>query len=688
MRVLERLELVLLFQRGHLFPWTPVFLSIGIGAYFGLTQEPGFDIYVCLAIATGVLFLVGLRVSGTWSPLIWAVVIASLGFALAAYRAHSVAATVIGWRYYGAIEGRIVAMDRSASDRLRLTLDQVRLADVSAHRTPERVRISLHGDVPDLSPGQIIMTTGHLSPPQGPVEPGGFDFRRHAWFKQLGAVGYTRNPVLTIKPADAGRSGLWVLGLRMSISAQIQQVLEGDVGGFAAAVTTGDRSAVGQETLEALRASNLAHLLAISGLHMGLLTGFVFASLRMALSFVPSIALRLPVKKLAAIGALLAAALYLALSGGNVATERAFVMVSVMLGAVMVDRRAISLRAVAVAALIVLILRPEVLMSPGFQMSFAATTALVAVFGWLRDAELQAGPNWFRMISGIVISSLVAGLATAPVGAAHFNTLAHYGLAANLLSVPLMGMVVIPAAVFAACMVPLGLEWIGLEVMGLGLRWILGVAHYVAGMDGARGFVPAPQAIVLPMLALSGVWIILWQGRLRWIGIAPAMISLWIWTTAVRPDVLIAESGGLVGVMTEQGRALSKVKGSGFVAKVWLENDGDPSVQATAAQRWPETENGPRQFAYGDFEILHVVGKRQALLLDTCKSQQVIVSSLDISPTGDCRVFGPKRLRETGSLAFKNGQLSTSAQVSGDRLWNKKKAPRRRPLFARARSVQ
>lgn len=688
MRVLERLELVLLYQRGHLFPWAPVFLGVGIGIYFSLAQEPGGDVFVALAIATSALFIIGVRVSGAWSPLIWALVIVSLGFVLAAYRAHSVAATVIGWRYYGPIEGRIVAMDRSASDRLRFTLDRVKLAETPAHRTPERVRVSLHGDVPELVPGQVIMTTGHLSPPQGPVEPGGFDFRRHAWFKQLGAVGYTQNPVLTAEPAEVGQGGLWILGLRMSISTHIQEVLEGNVGGFAAAVSTGDRSAVGQETLEALRASNLAHLLAISGLHMGLLTGFVFAALRMGFAFVPSIALRLPVKKLAAIGALLAAALYLALSGGNVATERAFVMVAVMLGAVMVDRRAISLRAVAVAALIVLTLRPEVLMSPGFQMSFAATTALVAVFGWLRDAELQGGPRWFRAISGIVISSLVAGLATAPVGAAHFNTLAHYGLVANLLSVPLMGMVVIPAAVVAACLAPVGLEWIGLEIMGLGLRWILGVAHQVASLDGARGFVPAPQAIVLPMLALSGLWIILWQGRLRWLGLAPALMSLWIWTSTMRPDVLIAESGGLVGVMTEQGRALSKAKGAGFVAKVWLENDGDQVDQTIAAERWPEAENASRRFTYEGLEIIHVLGKRQAGMLETCKSQQIIVSSLEVAPIGDCTVFGPRRLREMGSLALHNGQLSTSAKVSGDRLWNSKTAPARRRLFARMRTDQ
>ena len=256
------------------------------------------------------------------------------------------------------------------------------------------------------------MTTVHLSPPQGPVEPGGFDFRRHAWFQRLGAVGYTRVPVLTIRTrvgqtvaAFGSPRGGWRSRKR------VQAIPPGEVGGFAAAVTTGDRSGMGQSTLESLRASNLAHLLAISGLHMGLLTGI-------RICFVPYRTFGDPSACIAHAGAqdgglsaaLVAAVIYLLLSGGNVATERAFVMVSVMLGAVLIDRRAISLRAVAVAALVVLILRPESLVSPGFQMSFAATTALVAVFGALREFWPMPGPKWLKPVFGIVLSSAIAGV--------------------------------------------------------------------------------------------------------------------------------------------------------------------------------------------------------------------------------------------------------------------------------------
>jgi competence protein ComEC len=356
-------------------------------------------------------------------------------------------------------------------------------------RTPARVRVSLHGQQGFITPepGMVVILTGHLSPPSGAVEPGGFDFQRHAWFQRIGATGYTRTPVLTLSPYDGSEAGFGVkiTRIRMAISAHVQKVLDGRAGGFAAAITTGDRSGMDQATLEDLRASNLAHLLAISGLHMGLLTGFVFGAARIGLSLVPRAALVLPAKKIAAILALGAGAVYLALSGGNVATERAFIMVAVMFLALLVDRRAITLRAVAVAALIVLTLRPEALYGPGFQMSFAATTALVAVFGALRTrpGERRRWPKWATFIWGVALSSFVAGMATAPIAAAHFNQVPHYGLIANIVSVPLMGAVIIPGAVLAALLAPFGLDASDPAFWDKGLSMISGFIDELEAME-------------------------------------------------------------------------------------------------------------------------------------------------------------------------------------------------------------
>ncbi len=656
----------MLAQRGSMIGWVPVCLAMGIGGYFSLLWEPGMALFAALGCAVALLLICAWRLPEGLSPFASAVALVLLGFLIAGLRAHSVAAPVLEWRYYGPVEGRVVAMDRSQSDALRLTLDQVRLDDVPPWRTPDRVRISLHGKgemgiTPE--PGLRVMTTAHLSPPSGPVEPGGFDFQRHAWFAGLGAVGYTRVPLLGANAAREGHTGLAVFRIRMAASAHIQSVLPGDIGGFAAAITTGDRSAISQDALRNLRASNLAHLLAISGLHMGLLTGVVFGALRLIFAAIPFVALRWPTKVLAAIGALIAASGYLALSGGNVATERAFIMVAVALGALMIGRRAISLRAVAIAATIVLVLRPEALMGPGFQMSFAATTALVAVFGWLRTIDLYWLPKWMRPALAVFISSAVAGLATAPIAAAHFNAIAHYGLIANLLSVPLMGILIMPAAVLAVVLVPLGLDGIALWAMGLGLRWILGVADWIAHLDGARGYVHGPSGLVLPLLTLGFMLLILWQGRLRWVGVPVMALSFGVWLGTERPTVLIADTGTLVGVLTKDGRALSKPKGAGFIARNWLENDGDGVAQWEAAERWR------------DSGIIHLSGKRAMAAFEGCEAGQIVVTSVKPAPGSDpgCPLLDPAKLRLTGSVALrkeKGGwQMTTARDLAGERLW-------------------
>lgn len=670
MRAHGVIGLALLGQRGHLFPWVPVFLGAGTGLYFVLGTEPPVG-WLWAAGASVLPMLLMRRVTAVTAPLIWSVLLLAAGLALAGARSHLVAGPVLKWRYYGPVEGRIVGVDRSASDALRLTLADVRLSKMAPETVPQRVRISLHGQQGffDPQPGQRVAMSAHLSPPQGPVEPGGFDFQRHAWFQRLGGVGYTRSPVLLLAKADSAWSSTAV---RMAISRHIRALLPGETGGFAAAVTTGDRSGISQDTLETLRDSNLAHLLAISGLHMGLLVGFVFASLRSALALVPAVAMRLHAKRLAAGLSIAAAAIYLGLSGGNVATQRAFVMAAVALVAVMADRRVMSLRAVAVAATIVLLLRPETLLSPGFHMSFAATTALVAVFGGLRAYDLRLGPKWLQPVMAVVLSSLVAGLATAPYGAAHFNQVAHYGLLANLLSVPVMGILVIPAAVLSACLSLIGLDWIGIWAMGIGLDWILGVARWVAQLDGATRPVVAPGPWVLPLFSIGFLQIILWQGRFRWGGIAPVLLGFMMWFQAEWPMVLVADSGALVGVITQEGRALSRERGQGFVARNWLENDGDTAAQADAAQRWPWTSWS--WMPLGPHKVMHIQGKRAAEQFRGCGGGDIVISSTPLDGKWPCEVFDPRRLAATGALAIglEAGKLKvvTARQISGARLWN------------------
>lgn len=647
-------------QRGHLFPWCAVFFGVGVGGFFLLRFEP--ELLRIVVLVVGLSAILGAAFSkGLFQAVLVGVVCLSAGFSVAAYRTHLVSEPVLGFRYYGPVEGRIVNIDRSASDVVRLTLDQVELDDVAIHRIPARVRVSLHGDQShfDPLPGETVMMAAHLSPPSGPVEPGGFDFQRHAWFLRLGGVGYTRTPVMVLEPSIEGFS---IFALRMNMADAIRATVSGDAGAFAAAVMTGDRSAMGQSVLDDLRASNLAHLLAISGLHMGFLAGVVFGAFRGWLALWPFLSMRLDAKKISAVGALMAATFYLALSGGAIATERAYVMISVALCAVLLGRKAISLRAVAVAALIVLTLSPEALLSPGFQMSFSATTGLVAVFAALRDSGRSLGPRWLRPVVVLLISSSVAGAATGPFSAAHFNQIAQFGLLANILSVPVMGMLVIPGAVLAAVLAPIGGAWIGLSISAVGLEWILLVSAWVADMENSIRPVVQPRSGVLAWLSLGALVIVLWQGRMRWIGAVPFAVSIWMWIETERPYVLIADSGGLVGVENGDGRVLSKVRGAGFVADVWLENDGDSRTQAEAAMGWPVSDLA--------LPVRHVTGKKAVAGL-TCLSDEIVVVNKKVEGKLSCQVISPTTLRQTGSISIdRRGNIITARDISGARVWH------------------
>ncbi|GGH47502.1 hypothetical protein GCM10011341_08680 [Frigidibacter albus] len=700
--------LALSAARRGLFVWVPVCLSSGIGPWFALAEEPGPPVYAALLLALLAALFGWLR--GPEIAQIPAAALALMlgGFLLAGARGHGVAEPVLPFRYYGPVEGRIVGIDRSYSDHLRVTLDRVVLRDVPPHRTPAKVRVALHGEqgYTPPEPGLTVILTGHLAPPEGPALPGGFDFQRFAWFSGLGAVGYTRVPMLVLEPPAEDDWAVAAHRARMRASAAIQARIEGQAGAFAAALMTGDRSGITSATNDSMRASNLFHIISISGLHMGMLAGFVFATMRYGLALVPAIALRLPVKKLAAWVALFAATAYMWLAGPNVATERAYVMAAVMLIAVLVDRRAISLRTLAVSAVILLLREPESLTEPGFQMSFGATAALILAWGPWQAVQGHV-PALLRPVAALVVSSLAAGMTTAPIAAAHFNRMAEYGLLANMLAVPVMGTLVMPAGVIAAVLAPLGLAGLPLWVMEIGCLWILWVSDWVAGLDGAVVAVPSPQGGVLALMAAGSLLAVLARGPPRWGGVAVLALSALLWAGSSRPPLLVSSDGALLGLMGPEGRALSHPRGAGYVADSWLEDDGDMALQDQAAARPGFTgPKGAREAVLAGVPIRQLTGKAAPEALPgACTGGALVILAGD-APEGwgagrvgsgearnaqpvsqdapspalrsqapDCDLWDRRRLRRTGSLAIwpdpAGGlRIVTAREVSGNRLWN------------------
>ncbi|ESW60875.1 MAG: competence protein [Rhodobacter sp. CACIA14H1] len=657
-------------RRGRLFGFVPVGLGVGIGLWFALPDEPSVAAYAGGAALCPVMSAIALRwrLLAPVSVMVCCVVIGALACGL---RVLVVAAPMLDGTYYGPITGRVIDLDRSQSGALRITMDRVWLERRDPARVPHSVRLSLHGDhaLDAPLPGDVVMTTARLSAPEGPVEPGAFDFRRMAFFESLGAVGYTRVPVLLWQQALAGEER--VGRLRSHLSGAIRSRIDGDAGAFAAGVLTGDRSGLSVEAVAALRDSSLAHLLAISGMNMAFLVAFTFGFLRYGLALVPPLALRVNSKKAAAAVSLGVACFYLLLSGANVATERAFIMVAVMLVAVLLDRRALTLRSVAIAGIILLLWQPEALLSPGFQMSFAATVALIVSFSALTDWSAGRQVPWLlRVGMTAVLASLVGGLSTAPYAAAHFNRFTDYGLLANLLTGPVMGLVVMPAGALAGLAAPFGLAGPPLWVMEMGCRWILFVAYEVAALEGSVTAIKAPPGMVLGWLSLGLLFIVLWSGRWRWMGLVPVSVALAMWVLAPRPAVLVG-AGGIVGVMGPDGRALSAERGGGFMVRNWLENDGDLALQREAASRvgFEEVAGGRKFLIGGTATGLLVEGQVPA---DACMRHALLVVSAPTGLAGDCLQVTDAMLARSGTLAldYSGGAVIVTTTRADRRRWS------------------
>jgi len=633
----------LLAERERWALWCPVAFGTGVGAYFMLPSEPPFWLGTA-GIAFALLLAVAGRLRAT--VLVPALILALLagGFAAAQLRTRLVAAPVLAEEIGGVdVIGRVSAVEpRERGVRLRLR--SLEISDLPPRRTPEAVRVAVVAGAPGIMPGDRVRLTAVLRPPPEPVAPGAFDFARHAYFQQLGAVGFALGRVDKLPGAPAESVGQRWRGFwaetRHAAAERIRATLPGPSGALAAALMTGERGAIPEDIRQAMRDSGLAHLLAISGLHVGLVAGLVFFAVRGGLALIPPVALRWPIKKWAAAAATLAAAGYLLLVGATVPTQRAFVMVGIVLLGVALDRRAVTMRLVAWAAMLVLLLHPESLTGASFQMSFAAATGLVACYEVLRGRGLAPASDRglplraAAYFGGVALTSLVAVLATSPFAVYHFNRLALYGLAANMVAVPLVAFWVMPWALGAFLLLPLGLERLALAPMDWGLRLLLDVATGVADWPAAAVLLPSPPRVGLLAIAAGGLWLCLWMRPWRLWGLAPIVGGGASLLLAPTPDVLIGRDAELLAVRDSAGElVLSTDRRARFSADVWLRRDGQGKAATfpeAASAATADLACDPWGCIYRRAgQVVALVRDGRALVED-CRAATVLVATLPV----------------------------------------------------------
>ncbi len=655
-------------ERERWLLWLPVLVVAGAVAYFAASNEPvPWVAGGCTILAGAAAFPLRHR-SEPAAVLLFAVAALAGGFQLANSRALDVAAPVLERPLRGTdIVGIIEKIERRET-RARVLLTPIPDRNAPPVAGLERVRISLaNRHAEDLTAGMTIRLPAVLEPPGRPTFPGGFDFRRWAWFQGIGATGYAvGTPV--IDPGGTETSPAILLSrIRAAIGERVRATLPGETGDIAVALITGDRSGLSEDSLRAMRDSGLAHLLAISGLHLGLVAMTVFFVVRFLLTLVEPVALRYPVKKIVAAAALIGSFFYLLISGASVPTQRAFIMTGFVLVAVLMDRQAISMRLVALAAIIVVAMHPEATVGAGFQMSFAAVVALVAVYEtaarnlFNSTADHGPGRRVLHYGGGVLLTTAIASTATMPFALHHFGRIATLGILPNLLAVPLMAFLVMPAALAALLFMPFGLEAPFLIAMGWGIDAILSIAETVAGWDAAHLSIPALSGPALSLIAIGGLWIAIWRRGWRFWGVPVIALGILLGVVQDDPDMLISEEGTLIMVHDGNGRAVySTERGHRFLRETWQTALGRPEKAA-----WP----GQAGRCDGVGCVFRIDDRRIAVTTDArsiaedCRLADVVIATFPVSGrycTGPDRIVDFFDLWRGGahSLFIRGGEVT------------------------------
>lgn len=586
-----------LFWQEQIHQWPCGLVTIfasGILVYFGLPFEPSHIILIGLLLGVG-MFAVWIR----HHPVKILFLVLSfflLGLCAATLRTSLIQAPQLERSLFNAeIKGRITEIEYLPKG-YRLTLDRLKIDRLDPEKKPNKVRIKLWKLQPELKPGDYIGIKASLSPISRPALFDGFDFRRDAFFRGLGGLGFAYQEPVLLKAAPDNFFLSYFDRLSHRIAQRILEIAPGRGGAFMIALITGEQATLPNKDVQSMRDSGLAHILSISGLHIGMAFGLLFFLLRAILALIPDLALNYPIKKWALIPAFAGAFFYAMIAGMPVPTERALIMTGIIGLAILFDRQALSLRTVAFAAFVVLLFNPEALIGPSFQLSFSAVTSLIALYEWMKKYQWGSFENThpllrriLRSAFGIMVSSIAVTLATAPFAIYHFNRIPVYGAIANMIGIPLTGFLVMPAGIVSLLLMPFGWDAYPLQIMEWASLLILDLGRWVQSWPSSVITLPSMPVAGLLIAALGLVMVFFIVGPMRLIGMFLYFVgmasSLWVSV----PDVIIAENGRLFAFKDDKGQILlSSLRREKLTGENWLKRYGQSEFysleQATNVQ--------------------------------------------------------------------------------------------------------
>lgn len=587
-----RREIRIELERGILFLTVPIWLGLGALLYFNLPAEPNVSwLAGAMAAVAGCVVLsrgkYGLHLA------CWALCLCLVGFGAGKLETWRASTMMLGQEVTTRVTGRVVRVDRLSPSRARLVIDVTETARPKLRYAPERVRLT--GKLmPGMAAGATVSGLARLAPPAGPAMPGGYDFGFRSYFDGLGANGFFLGAPTVIETTAAGGFNLSdrIEAVRDAIAARIRAKIGGAEGEVAAALIVGVRGGIPEEVNEALRSTGLAHILSISGVHMALVAASVIGSIRGLFALFPVFSSRRAVKKYAAAAGLTAVSVYVLFSGADVAALRSYVMLAVMLAAMTFDRAALSMRNLAIAAILILLWSPHEIMGPSFQMSFAATAALVACYAAWSERPRHPHPrSWSQgfvhataagathFVSALAATSIVAGAATAVFGIYHFQRFAPLSLPANLVVMPIVSILVMPFAILGMLAMTVGAEGPFLAVMGFGLRLMNKIATWFSGHSPIDAVGSIPVATLLLTAASLAIFAVT-TTRLRLVAPPVLLAGLAALPLTRQPTVFVSENAKLVGVVAEPGSlAVTAARGGGFTLQSWERAAAAPATR-------------------------------------------------------------------------------------------------------------
>jgi competence protein ComEC len=601
-------------DRERWFLWIPVFMASGIAVYFALPFEPAFS--ACLASPLFLLGFLFFRRFFFTTPVLACLLAFSLGFNAAQFETSLIKKPLLDVKLEPtSVTGTLIRAE-ALPEGSRLTLQSPSIKDLPREDRPRLVRVKVRTPFADLpEAGSRVNLWGPLWPPADPALPDGYDFRRQAFFKQIGATGLSyvelrerdsRYPIhffwdgFYLMFEKARRALILMTYERLNAPEQVKEKA------MTAALLSGSQTAIDQDTMQAMRASGLSHLLSISGVHVSMMALLVYIPLRFLLALFPWVALRFSIKKWAAGAAIIATSLYTLLVGADAPTVRSALTTALIMLAIIMDRKALSLRLVALAAIAIMLVTPSAAMGASFQMSFAAVLAMVAVYekqldvllkdGWsLAERKSETTPSPHRLsflgrhLKDIVFTSLIATAATTPFTIFHFQSFNFYGVIANIIAIPLTTLWVMPFLLLTYITAPFGTSGWFIDAAGWGVKGIILLAEKVASWPLAQLYLPPMPAWALLSFLAGGFWLCLWRKRWRYAGLLPIAAVFFYPLTVSQPDAFIAADAPVWAVRLSDGSmAIYGKREENFTTAQWRQHSGNPEAHYFSARNLPE----------------------------------------------------------------------------------------------------